>query len=60
MIIQSSITVIIPAYNAAAFIKRSIDSVLTQRHSAQEIIVVDEGSTDGTGEIVKKYGQRVR
>jgi len=60
MIIQSSITVIIPAYNAAAFIKRSIDSVLTQRHSAQEIIVVDDGSTDGTGEIVKKYGQRVR
>lgn len=60
MIIQSSITVIIPAYNAAAFIKRSIDSVLTQRHPAQEIIVVDDGSTDGTAEIVKKYEERVR
>ncbi len=58
--IQSSITVIIPAYNAEAHIKRSIDSVLAQRHPAQEIIVVDDGSIDGTAEIVKEYEERVR
>jgi GT2 family glycosyltransferase len=52
--------VIIPAYNAAAFIDRAIDSVLEQTWPAHEIIVVDDGSNDATAEIVAKYADRVR
>lgn len=46
-------SVIIPAYNAALYIKESIGSVLKQTFSDFEIVVVDDGSKDETGEIVK-------
>jgi glycosyltransferase involved in cell wall biosynthesis len=55
-----SVSVVIPAYNAEQCIGRSIDSVLGQTLPADEIIVVDDGSTDNTAEIIKQYGSKVR
>ena len=55
-----TISVVIPAYNAGSLLGETLDSVLAQSHPAHEILVVDDGSTDDTAEIVSKYGDAVR
>ena len=54
------VSVIIPTYNSAAYLVEAIDSVLAQTYSDVEILVVDDGSTDDTPKVIKKYGDRVR
>ena len=54
------ITGILPTYNRAALIDRAIQSMLRQSLPLDEIIVVDDGSRDETGEIVGRYNDRVR
>lgn len=55
------VTALIPTYNRLAQISRAIDSVLAQTYPVSEVIVVDDGSTDGTADFVEqKYGWRVR
>ncbi|RKY09255.1 MAG: hypothetical protein DRP56_02880 [Planctomycetota bacterium] len=54
------ISVIIPAFNSEATISRAINSVLAQTYSDYEIIVVDDGSTDGTSGVVRSYGNKVK
>lgn len=53
-------SVVIPTYNRAELIPRAIDSALEQTFPAHEILVVDDGSTDNTESVVKKYGEPVR
>lgn len=52
-------SVIIPVYNRAHLVKATIDSVLTQDFKDYEIIAVDDGSTDGSGEIIQQYRDKV-
>jgi glycosyltransferase involved in cell wall biosynthesis len=54
------ISIIIPAYNREKYIAEAVESVLAQDYPNKEIIVVDDGSTDSTAEIIKRYGGRVR
>ena len=53
-------SVIIPVYNRGQFVKKAIDSVLAQTNDDFEIIVVDDGSTDDTVDVIKSYGEQVR
>ena len=53
-----TVAAIIPLYNGAAFIRESLESVLAQTEPADEIIVVDDGSTDDGAEIVKEMATR--
>lgn len=54
------VSTIIPTYNAEKWIRETVDSVLAQTYSPVEIIVVDDGSKDGTRAILSTYGDRIR
>jgi glycosyltransferase involved in cell wall biosynthesis len=54
------ISAIVPTYNYARFVHRAVDSVLNQTYPVAEVIVVDDGSTDNTREVLAAYGDRIK
>jgi glycosyltransferase involved in cell wall biosynthesis len=53
------VSAIIPTYNRAATIERAVKSILMQSWRSMEVIVVDDGSTDGTAEVLTPYRDRI-
>jgi glycosyltransferase involved in cell wall biosynthesis len=56
---MNAIDVVVPAFNAARYLDEALASVLSQNHAAHRIIVVDDGSTDGTADVAAKFGAPV-
>lgn len=56
---EPKVTVIIPAYNRESYIGKTVDSVLSQSYKNIELIVVDDGSSDGTRKILEEYGKKL-
>lgn len=54
------VSIIIPCYNTEKYIAEAITSALSQTYSNIEVIVVDDGSTDGSWEIIQSFGDRLK
>ena len=57
---QPLISIIIPVYNGEDYVRQAIDSALAQTYANFEVVVVNDGSTDGTERILESYGDRIR
>lgn len=55
---QQKLSVVIPVYNSEKYLKRTLDSILGQTFPVYEIICVDDGSTDGSLEVLKDYADK--
>ena len=57
---QSRVTIIIPTFNRARSVSRAIDSALGQTHAEVDVVVVDDGSTDDTSDVLRRYQRNPR
>jgi len=53
------VSIIIPCYNAENWVRQSIQSALDQTWSPVEVIVIDDGSTDKSLEVIKSFGSKI-
>jgi glycosyltransferase involved in cell wall biosynthesis len=56
---RSLVSIVVPSYNHARYLRDAIDSILAQDYSRLELIVIDDGSTDDSPEILRSYGKRL-
>lgn len=54
------VSIVIPVYNGEKYVREAIDSALAQTYDNFEVIVVNDGSTDGTDSICRSYGDKIR
>lgn len=59
MTVDSRVSVLVPAYNAARFLRDAVDALLVQTMPPSEIIVIDDGSTDDTPKVCARYAGRI-
>lgn len=57
---ELSVGVIVPVWNGERFLAEALDSVLAQGHAPVDVVVVDDGSTDGSAALAESYGAPVR
>jgi glycosyltransferase involved in cell wall biosynthesis len=57
---MEKVSIVLPTYNGARYLREAVDSCLNQTFSSLELIVVVDGSTDNTDEILKTYGDSIR
>ena len=57
---KTTVSVVIPCFNARRYIRESVESVLSQTVLPKEVLVIDDGSTDGSGDIANSINDRVR
>ncbi len=58
--VKPHVTVVIPCYNAAPFLRATLESVMSQTHAPFEVLVIDDGSTDQTAAIAGSFGPPLR
>ncbi|HXN12862.1 MAG TPA: glycosyltransferase family 2 protein [Candidatus Acidoferrales bacterium] len=56
---RALVSIVIPNYNYGQYLRCAIDSALAQTYSPVEVIVVDDGSTDDSREVIESYGERI-
>src|SRR5437773_9320352 len=56
---KATVSVVIPNYNYAHFLREAIDSALAQTYKDIEVIVVDDGSTDASADVIASYDSRI-
>lgn len=54
------VSIVIPCYNGETFVREAIDSALAQTYPRVEVVVIDDGSTDRSWEVIRSYGNRIR
>lgn len=56
----ATVSCVIPVWNGEAYLAPAVESVLAQSHHPLEVIVVDDGSTDGTPDVIRSFGDSIR
>lgn len=54
------VSIVVPTYNRARYVTEAVDSVLSQTFLDYELIIIDDGSTDDTKDVLLRYGDRIR
>ena len=55
---QPMVSIIVPIYNAEQYLRRCVDSILNQEYTEYELLLVNDGSTDASGDICEEYGDQ--